>query len=128
MSDIAVQLDSQVGNAECEWCSATYTKIVYNSKYCSDDCRREVQQANAVGRYHREYPPTKYTANGLFYQDYVNENDRAIEKYGVKPPTPKEGRKGKRYKVPEMKFKRFRETKNVMVLEQKIEAKRNGWV
>lgn len=128
MSETSVVLDSQVGNAECEWCSATYTKAVYNSKYCSDDCRREVAQANAVGRYHREYPPTKYTASGLFYQDYQNENHTAIEKYGVTPPTPKEGRKGKRYKVPELKFKRFNENKKIIVFTSDLETKRNGWV
>lgn len=128
MSDVSVQIDSTVGNAICEWCSALYQRITHNGKYCSNDCRREVVNADKVGRYHTEYPPSRLEKKYLDYKDYPNENSQAIAKYGIKPPTPRDGSNGRVYQVPELNFRRFKETKKIIVFTSDQEVKRNGWV
>lgn len=53
-----------------------------------------------------------------------------LDKYGVRvPETTREDRQGgEKIVVPEINFKRFKETKNVIVFTSRQEFKRNGWV
>lgn len=124
MSDIAVTIDRQTGDKNCLWCEALFSSVNYQA-YCSSDCRREMTQSRMNGNYSApsalETTPKLYTRRlketGLFYRDYINENDKAAAKYGITPPPEREVvHTMKPIKVPEFNFKRFKEGKAPLVL------------
>ena len=101
MSDISVTIDRQTGDKNCLWCEALFSSVNHQT-YCSSDCRREMTQSRMNGNYSApsalETTPKLYTRRlketGLFYRDYINENDKAAAKYGITPetmPTPAGG-------------------------------------
>jgi hypothetical protein len=116
MSDIAVTIDRQTGDKNCLWCEALFSSVNYQA-YCSSDCRKEMTALRQKKRYKEDYTYVPEKVTGLFYRDYINENDKAAAKYGITPPPEREVvHTMKPIKVPEFNFKRFKEGKAPLVL------------
>ena len=121
-------IDNAKCNANCAWCEAPFTKSSRggsNKLYCSPDCAREVHDSR------NQYIPSPTEVKvAPDYADYEDRTGELLDKYGVRvPETTREDRQGgERIAVPEINFKRFKETKSVIVFTSRQEFKRNGWV
>lgn len=129
MSETALFVDNEQGNATCDWCEASYYRRANNSKYCSDDCRREVANSQTLGKFVNIFPTKEYAQTEIVYQNYTPDYSVMLERHGVKPKQSIASTEGgtPSYKVPELGIKKFRETKTVMLFSLKQESKRKGW-
>lgn len=116
-------VDRTYGDANCAWCEAPFVKTSVNRLYCSDECAEEKRAS--VRRY---IPKQEVIETQTSYQDYNDKAEVLIDKYGVTVHEIKDRKPGTKYKIPEIKYKRFKESKNVFVFGQKREKQRSEWV
>ena len=110
----------------CSWCTKPFEKV-RTIIYCSDDCREECIRQRLNARRHDDYYIIPLEKVGLDYADYDPEaNQRLIDQHTVITVQPKPTLHDP-IKVPIMKFKRFKEPKNIIVFTQRQEKRRSTW-
>lgn len=98
----------------CELCGSEYKAYSKVSKYCGDECRREVSR----GRYHDALKV------GAGYEAYRKKK----QTFNLMPRIEvRESKKHEPIKVPDLAFTRYPETRNMMVVGFKREQEREAW-
>lgn len=126
MGELATIIDDENGNMNCMYCEARFVSM-NQQLYCSDECRGAMTALRLRRRHDEDYTYIKETKTGLFYREYVNENDKSIAKYGIVPPPERRVGSTPSYKVPELNFKRFKEKRNVLIASFDQEKLRERW-
>lgn len=107
---------------KCNWCELEFTKTTNNQRYCSKECYDEKARTEKRVVKRKAYDPRRYDIVGTPYMDYEQPDlstytqPRLEIKKDTFSMTP--------VKVPETSFKRFKETKNVIVFMSNQELQR----
>ena len=113
--------------AVCIWCESPFTKtaMTINKITCSKECARE--RMNSRTQYIGRPVEVKVAPD---YADYEDHTGELLDKYGVRvvDSTYKDRRGGEKHTVPEISFKRFKETKNVITFTNRSDRERSAWV
>jgi hypothetical protein len=119
---------SKVRTEICHWCGVTFNKsFISRSLYCTQECRTNKQRSTERNRMQTDYKYIVQQEPRQTYQYYLDnpapESEHIVPPIVDVPSVPG----GKRIKVPDIKFKMYRENENILQWSWRREKQRSYW-